>query len=51
MKRPIVKPLNYGKIREVTQEKDESLAVFLSQVTDTWGRTLTQTLSRQKGDH
>ena len=51
MKRHIVKPLNYDKIREVTQEKDESLAVFLSQVTDTWGRTLTQTLSRQKGDH
>ena len=51
MKRCRVKPLNYDKVREVTQEKDESPAVFLSQVTDTWGRTLIQTLSRQKGDH
>ena len=34
MKRCIVKPINYDKVWEVTQEKDENRAVFLSQVTE-----------------
>ena len=36
MKRCRVKPVNYDKIREVTQEKDENLEIFLSWVTDTF---------------
>ena len=34
MKRCIEKPINYDKVWEVTQEKDENPAVFLSQVTE-----------------
>lgn len=34
MKRCRVKPVNYDKVREVTQEKDENLAVFLSRLTE-----------------
>ena len=29
-----MKPVNYDKVQEVTQEIDENLAVFLSQVTE-----------------
>ena len=34
MKKFMVKPVNYDKVQEVTQEIDENLAVFLSQVTE-----------------
>ena len=47
----MVKPVNYDKVREVTQEKDENPAVFLSQVTEALGSTPIQTLSLQKGGH
>ena len=30
----MVKPVSYDKVQEITQEKDENLAVFLSQVTE-----------------
>ena len=30
----MMKPVNYGKVQEVTQDIDENLAVFLSQVTE-----------------
>ena len=34
MKKCMVKPVNYDKVQEVTQEIDENLAVFLSRVTE-----------------
>ena len=33
-----MKPVNYDKVQEVTQEIDENLAVFLSQVTEAFRR-------------
>ena len=34
MKRCMVKPVNYDKVQEVTQEKDGNPAVFLSRATE-----------------
>ena len=50
-KRCMVKPVSYDKVQEITQEKDENLAVFLSWATEDSGKTPRQTLSPQKEGH
>ena len=46
-----MKPVSYDKVQEITQEKDENLAVFLSWATVDSGKTPRQTLSPQKEGH
>lgn len=44
----MVKLVNYEKVREITQEKDENLVVFLSLVTEAFGKdTSTDTESTE----
>lgn len=46
----MVKPVSYEKVQEITQEKDENLAVFLSWATEAFREDTRQTLSPQRKD-
>lgn len=46
-----MKPVSYKKVQEITQEKDENLAVFLSWATEAIREDIRQTLSPQKEGH
>ena len=49
MKRCMVKPANYDKVQEVTQEKDKSLAIFLSRVTEAFRKYTNTDLESAEG--